>query len=221
MLPVCYKRRVVVRSEALRGTETVTHWRQDNLKHNELTPYLHAKLMEQMMSWVYFNPPPDMAAALAENQRAAAEKAVKGLAANAARAAKAAAVSAAREMEGAVLKEEDGPLTPPAHAPTGRAAKSKASNSIAKKLALESARTVLLNHMMTRTCSWRASCCTYGVPILSGPLDVTEAPEHVALGARLRKQEPTEQKKGAKKLLVSVVDVPQHQVLHGKECSSS
>lgn len=51
---------------------------QDGLDdHKELTPFLHAKLMEEMMRWVFENQPPDMAAAI----KARADKAAKEAAA--------------------------------------------------------------------------------------------------------------------------------------------
>ncbi|EIE26878.1 hypothetical protein COCSUDRAFT_64702 [Coccomyxa subellipsoidea C-169] len=131
---------------------------KDGLKDSQLTPFLHAKLMEHMMAWVYNNPPPDMAAAIAKRQETLAKQQAQA----AARAAKAAAAKAAREAQGATVKvEEAAPATP--RSTSARAAKAKASNRITSKLALEG------------------------------------APEHVALGARLRKMSPAGTKKKSAK----------------------
>ena len=122
---------------------------QDDLKDGQLTPFLHAKLMEHMMAWVYDNPPPDMAASIAQHEQHLAKKA----AAAAARAAKAAAAKAAREAQGAVKVEEAAaPRTP--RATSARAAKSKASSRITSKLALEGATSArLLHKTVVRLCT--------------------------------------------------------------------
>ncbi|KAK9916383.1 hypothetical protein WJX75_002074 [Coccomyxa subellipsoidea] len=133
---------------------------KDDLKDSQLTAFLHAKLMEHMMAWVYANPPPDMMAAMTQHEQYLAKKA----AAAAARAAKAAAMKAAREAQGAVKREEAAPKTPK-RSTSARAAKSKASSRITSKLALEG------------------------------------APEHVALGAYLRKVSASATKKSAKRQL--------------------
>lgn len=59
--------------------------------------FLHAKLMEHMMEWVYTNPPPDMAEALAVYERGAAVREAAAAAAAAKAAKKSAAAKALRE----------------------------------------------------------------------------------------------------------------------------
>ncbi len=122
---------------------------QDGLKDSQLTPFLHAKLMEHMMAWVYNNPPPDMAAAIAKRQETLAKQQAQA----AARAAKAAAAKAAREAQGATVKvEEAAPATP--RSTSSRAAKAKASTRITSKLALEGATSIrLFAGTFSRTCT--------------------------------------------------------------------
>ena len=70
--------------------------------------FLHAKLMELMMEWVYTNPPPDMAEALAVYERGAAVREAAAAAAAAKAAKKSAAAQAlrqARAIEAAQVTE--------------------------------------------------------------------------------------------------------------------
>lgn len=106
-----------------------------------MVAFLHAKLMQHMMEWVYTNPPPDMAEALEVWERGAAVKEAAAAAAAAKSAARSAAAKALREArarkaaQNACKTEEDSDL--PHAVRAARAAKARATDEITNGLALE------------------------------------------------------------------------------------